>query len=107
MSLAAETGVAFACESAIQPSAASNHRDQCPKRGRAMHEHDRTKPRPSEFNGKWRAPMSDRVAGKPKHTNTLINVAILVALISASVLVGMAMAPSKPQGMTVVATVKK
>jgi hypothetical protein len=51
--------------------------------------------------------MSDRVADKPRDFNTLINAVILVALISAFALAGMAMTPSEPQGMTVVATVKK
>jgi hypothetical protein len=50
--------------------------------------------------------MSDRVADKPKDFNTLVNAGILFALISVFALVGMAMAPAEPQGMTVVATVK-
>lgn len=49
--------------------------------------------------------MSDRVAGKPN--NTLINAGLLLVLISAFALAGFAMAPAKPQGMTVIATVKK
>lgn len=49
--------------------------------------------------------MSDRVAGQPNHT--LINAGILVVLISAFAAAGFAMAPPKPQGMTVIATVKK
>jgi hypothetical protein len=49
--------------------------------------------------------MSDRVAGR--HTNTRANAGILLALIAAFALAGFAMAPERPQGMTVIATVKK
>lgn len=50
--------------------------------------------------------MNDSTADEPKDFYTLVNAGILVALISAFALVGMAMAPAEPQGMTVVATVK-
>jgi hypothetical protein len=49
--------------------------------------------------------MSDRGAEIPRN-NTLTNAAILLALMSVLALVGMAMAPVEPQGMTVIATVK-
>ena len=49
--------------------------------------------------------MSSRVADR--QTNTLINGGILLALITAFAMAGFAMTPERPQGMTVVATVKK
>jgi hypothetical protein len=48
--------------------------------------------------------MDDRLADR--HANTLINAGILFVLIAAFALAGFAMAPAKPQGMTVIATVK-
>lgn len=49
--------------------------------------------------------MNDRLADK--HANVLVNAGILFVLILAFALAGMALTPSKPQGMTVIATVKK
>ncbi|BCJ90298.1 hypothetical protein IZ6_10330 [Terrihabitans soli] len=51
--------------------------------------------------------MSDRVEGRPRNFNILINAGILFVLVSASAVAGMVMGPEQPQGMTVVATVKK
>jgi hypothetical protein len=84
------------------PSAAPT---KCRYRSLAMRADDRTKRSFPSYSANGRVFMSDRVAGKPN--NTLINAGILLALISAFALAGFAMAPAKPQGMTVIATVKK